>query len=88
LTLSVASVRLWDLWVWSRSISPLSLYSGHIGGPLFQFCSGVVVASHVRWYRRNFKVKKVEVYSTVLFPRLCLSPVVCVHLRLEALSLL
>ena len=34
LTLSVVSVRLWDLWVWSRSISFLSLYSGHIGGSL------------------------------------------------------
>jgi len=43
LTLSVASVRLWDLWVWPRSISPLSLHSGHIGGPLFQSCSGVAV---------------------------------------------
>ena len=34
LTLSMASVRLWNLWVWSRSISALAPHSGHIGGSL------------------------------------------------------
>jgi len=59
LTLSMASVRLWHLWMWSRSTSSVSPRSGHIWESIDAVTFIVAVGSHVwcwgdNWQPRHF----------------------------------
>jgi hypothetical protein len=50
LTLSMASIRLWHVWLWSRSIALASPHSGHTGESLNQ----IIFRCYVWWWGQIF----------------------------------
>lgn len=57
LTLSMASVRLWRLWMWSSSISSVSPHNGHIWESFDAFTFIVAGGSHVRCWGDSWQPK-------------------------------